>query len=97
MRWSGGRFTHNTARTQDGTPGREGCNSCSFFSHCAHIPAANATQRGLMAVASSVTIATTAALTTEVRRGVPFAEGAPTFIAANPQIGGGAALHTGED
>lgn len=67
------------------------------FSHGGHIPAANAAaQRGVVAMAGSVTVATTAALTTEAIGGVPFAEGPPGFITANHQIGGGAALHTGE-
>lgn len=83
-------------KTQDGT--RVGRNVTVFFSpHGGDIPAANAAaQRGVVAMVSSVTVATTAALTTEARGGVPFAEGAPGFITANQQIGGGAALHTGE-
>lgn len=82
--------------------GWEECNSCSdlgffFLSHGCHIPAANtAAERGVVAVAGSVTVATTAALTTEARGRVPFAEGPPAFITANQQIGRGAALHTGE-
>lgn len=46
-----------------------------------------------MAIASCVTIATTAAVTAEARGGVPFAERSTAFIAAGEQIGGGAALH----
>lgn len=78
--------------------GWEEGNSCRvFFSHGGHIPAANAVaQRGVVAMASSVTVATTAALTAEARGRVPFAEGPAGFIAANQEIGGGAALHTGE-
>lgn len=87
---------YNTVRTKDGA--RVGRNVVVVvFSHGGHIPAANAVaQRGVVAMASSVTVATTAALTTEARGGVPFAEGPPGFITANQQIGGGAALHTGE-
>lgn len=67
------------------------------FSHGGHISAANATaQRGPVAMASTASVATTAALTAEARRGVPLAEGPPTFITVNQQIGRGAALHTGE-
>lgn len=67
------------------------------LSHGGHIPAANAAaQHTVVAMAGSVTIVTTTALTTKARGGVPFAEGAPGFIAANQQIGGRAALHTGE-
>lgn len=67
------------------------------FSHGGHIPAANTVaERGVVAMAGSVTVATTAALTTEARGGVPFAEGPPAFITANQQIRGGAALHIGE-
>lgn len=67
------------------------------FPHGGHIPAANAAaQRGAGAMASSVTEATAATLAAEARGGVPFAEGPPAFIAANQQIGRGAALHTGK-
>lgn len=89
-----GRWQHG--ETQDGT--RVGRIVIFVFSHGGHISAANAAaQRRVVAVASSVTVATTAAMTTEARGGVPFAEGPPGFITANQQIGGGAALHTGED
>ncbi len=47
-------------------------------------------------MASSITVATTAALTTEARGRAPFTEGPPSFITANQQVGGGAALYTGE-
>lgn len=85
-------------KTQDGTRvGRKVIVVGFFFSHGGHIPAANAVaQRGVVAMASSVTVATTAALTAEARGRVPFAEGPAGFIAANQEIGGGAALHTGE-
>lgn len=67
------------------------------FSHGGQIPAANAVALSRMAaIASCATVTTTAALTTDARGGVPFAEGPATFITANQQIGGGAALHTGE-
>lgn len=69
----------------------------SFFSHGGHIPAANAVaQRGMVAMASSVAATTTAAAAAEARGGVPFAEGPAGFVTANQEIGGGAALHTGE-
>lgn len=87
-------------QTQDGTvwySGREGGDSCKFFSHGGHIPAANAVaQRGMVAMASNVAAATTAAAAAEARGGVPFAEGPAGFVTANQEIGGGAALHTGE-
>lgn len=69
-----------------------------FISHGGHIPAANtAAQRGVAAMAGSVYVATTAALAAKARGRVPLAEGAAGFVAANQEIGGGAALHTGED
>lgn len=82
-RWSGG----NTGRRFGGF----------CFPHAGQIPAANAAAlRGAVATARRVTIATTAALATRARGGVPFAEGPPAFVAANQQIGGGAALQTGK-
>lgn len=93
MRWvqtDGGQ----TVETQDGA--RDGRNVI-VFSHGGHIPAANAAaRRGAGPMAGGVTVATTAALTAEARGGVPFAEGPAGFVTANRQIGGGAALHTGE-
>lgn len=100
MRWSDlNRWKtdgYNTVKTQDGT--RVGRNVIVIvFSHSGHIPAANAAaQRRVVAMASGITVVTAAALTTEARGGAPFAEGPPGFITANQQIGGGAALHTGE-
>lgn len=92
------RLQHGTRVGSDGT----------VLSHGGHIPAANAAaQRGVVVVVvvamaggggggCGVTVAATAALTTEARGGVPFAERPAAFITANQQIGGGAALHTGE-
>lgn len=89
------RLQHGTRVGSDGT----------VLSHGGHIPAANAAaQRGVVVVVvvamagggGGVTVAATAALTTEARGGVPFAERPAAFITANQQIGGGAALHTGE-
>lgn len=99
-RWDGVRWftsSYSTVKTKDGTRVGRKCKR-SFSSHAGLIPAANAAaQRGTGAMASSVTKATTAALTAQqARGGVPFAEGPPGFIAANQEIGGGAALHTQE-
>lgn len=73
----------------------EQCNR--VFPHAFQIPAAKAaTLSGAVAMACCVTVATTAAVTAEARGGVPFAERSAALIAAGEQVGGGAALHTGE-
>lgn len=88
--------TPGETQTQDATRvGRNVIVVVLLSSHAGLIPAANAaTQSGVtaMAMASSVTIATTAALTAEARGRVPFAEGAAGLLTANQERGGGAAL-----
>lgn len=62
-----------------------------LISHGGQIPAANAAARRRAAATGGCVCVATAA-----RGRVPLAEGAAGFVAANQEIGGGAALHTGE-